>query len=42
MQLALAVADPPGEIGDAAAVDDAVTDQSHRPGNGVGALPPLG
>ena len=41
VQLALAVAEPGGEAGHSLAVDRAVADQAHRPGDGVGADVPL-
>ena len=42
VQVALAVAEPPREPGDALAVDDAVGDQPHRAADDVGAHVPLG
>ena len=42
VEVALAVAEPGGEPGDALAVDDAVGDEPHRPADDVGADVPLG
>ena len=40
-QVAAAVAEPAGETGDALAVDDAVGDEAHRPGDDFAAYVPL-
>ena len=42
VEVALAVVEVPGEAGDAVAVDDAVGDEAHRPGDDVTTAVPVG